>query len=67
MNESEAGVDLVVIETSLLFLGPIYTVRFLSHATTAYDRPTTRFTIVVYVTKNVVAFLKTCFTTLRQS
>ena len=29
---------------------------FLSHATTAYDRPTTLFTIVVYVRKNVVAF-----------
>ena len=28
----------------------------LSHATTAYDRPTTWFTIVVYVRKNVVAF-----------
>ena len=28
----------------------------LSHATTAYDKPTTRFTIVVYVRKNVVAF-----------
>ena len=37
-------------------LGPIYTVQFLSHATTAYDRPTTWFTIVVYVRKNVVAF-----------
>ena len=39
-------------------LGPIYTVRFLSHATTAYDRPTTWFTIVEYVKKKCRSILK---------